>query len=200
MKKLFPLMIFTCLGCQTPNFFPTPSAPVVYESDLPEDPKICEGGGKCGYVTTRTFAEFPAIVADCKSKKLKPQACNKKMDDMLISRLTLSYPHANFDRVVLWCQSEPLKCGLDNVEKANNLEDQLSSSNRMSLNQKEHERVQAESRAQRERTAAALKFIGQGLQNQPRMQIQPITMPAKKNVNCTSQKIGNQVSTNCSEY
>lgn len=167
-------------------------------NSAPSTPQFCEGGGICGYETTRTYAESDEFIKDCKLAKKGIQQCSAEFNKMLFARISLRYPRADYDKVVLWCQSEPKICGLDSVQKANALETALAQSQNDIDTYNNQVKSESEARASRERIAGALKAFGQGMQQAPKAQpyyIQPNKTPTT--TNCTTQMIGNQMQTNC---
>lgn len=169
-----------------------------------QEEKICENGGKCEYVTTKTIAEYPEFLKDCQAKKKKPDKCAADFNEMLVARLWVAYPRADFDYAVMWCKSEPMKCGLDTIEKANNLEDAIFETQE----KRDFAYVEQKREEQRQRTAAAIAAFGRGMQQASQQQqpymIKPVQQPyivqplqAPQNTNCTSTRIGDTVHTNC---
>lgn len=200
MKNIILLVIPFLISCQAlrdaTNTNLRASTPI---NSAPKAIEYCEGGGICGYETTRTFAELDGFTNDCKIAKKKAPQCYAEFNKMLQARISLRYPRADYDRVVLWCQSEPKICGLDTLQKANVLETALSQSQDMMDAQYAQMKSEEESKATRARIGAALGAFGQSMQQAPRIQpymIQPSSKPPS-NTNCTSQVIGNQVHTNC---
>jgi hypothetical protein len=142
--------------------------------------------GKCGFVSTKTYNEKDAHYADCSSRKISVQDCNRTFIEMLGSRLMLEYPKVDFDKIVLWCKSEPKICDLSTVAGGNAFEqkaiDQQNAMNRVKYAETEakifrHNQELAEARQKAWSDAMAAQY--------------------QKQISCTATKAGNTTYTNC---